>query len=108
VKTRWIKHLKDQEAKDRFASLLANHLHSDPVFKRLLEIIAEMKGDIEKNTYSLESVNSNPNWALRQAFNVGALNTLKELEDLFELTKKETRPNVARSSRPVQRRQHSS
>ncbi len=93
----WIKHLSDQESKDRFKSLLANHIHSDPVFKRLFDILSEKKDDASNNLASLDKMINSPNWAYGQAYHLGVINTLKELEDLFKLEKKATRPNVKRN-----------
>lgn len=84
---KWTAHLKDKQAKKRFEDLLANHVNSDPVYKRLVEILKQLEQDTVKNLSSVDSINSNPNWAYKQAFNAGVLNTIKQVEDLFDITK---------------------
>jgi hypothetical protein len=84
---KWTAHLKDKQAKKRFEDLLTNHVNGDPVYKRLVELLKQMELDTVKNLASVESLNSNPNWAYKQAFNAGVLNTIKQVEDLFDVTK---------------------
>ena len=83
---KWTSHLKDKEAKAKFELTLRNSLHQDPVIKRLKEIISSMEEDTISSSSSKEEIDTNPNWALKQAYNAGALNTLKHIsKDLLTL-----------------------
>ena len=84
INIKWTKHLKDESSIQKFEDSVSSALKSNQVFDRLREILDEYKKDLYKNMASQEEIDSNPNWALKQAFNSGMLSQINRIEDLIK------------------------
>lgn len=79
--SRWTQHIKDPEAKQRFANRI---LSCKDVFERLEDIILEKEQSLDRSEMNIESYDK-PNWAYKQAHKNGlraAFGTVKELINL--------------------------
>jgi hypothetical protein len=82
----WTRHLKDDEAKQKFYDAVTNHLYADIVVKRLIEILEERKQK-KIQEFSKHVDYNQPSWAYAQAALNGSLRELEDLLALFDLTK---------------------
>lgn len=79
----WTSHLGDTEDKARFEKTILN---SRPVLERQLEIIENLRTDLEFNTEGVEQFNI-PSWDYRQAYLLGYKSALRKIADLINLDK---------------------
>lgn len=82
LQTIWLKHLSDPDHRENLEKTIRNN---SVLFKRVLDILAEMEQSIlseERTKTQYET----PSWAYLQAHKNGSLETLKKLKDLFSLT----------------------
>lgn len=74
----WTKHLKDQDSRNNFESLLRNNV---TLFTRLRAILDDLNEEIlRQETYTADF--EDPNWSHKQAFRNGQKSILRKMTDL--------------------------
>lgn len=81
----WTKHLKEEEAKERFRNSV---LGSKNVLERLDQILDEMDKDIQTQELNTK-IYDIPNWDYRQAHTNGMRSQIKMMKRLINLDQKD-------------------
>lgn len=79
----WVRHLRDQESKDKFEQSVRA---SVTALSRLYDLLEETEGSITKQETTIDDFAST-DWAFKQAFRNGQKAQIKELKQLLQFIK---------------------
>jgi hypothetical protein len=83
ISLQWVRHLRDQDSKDKLEQAIRG---SVTALSRLLDLLEEQEQALNNQEASTSDF-EDPNWSHKQAFRNGQKNQLKEIKKLLAFTK---------------------